>query len=290
MTDRPPRPPRLLTRLALAALTLLPIALAAPAHAGAADAAHTVRIDPDTVVQQDFRGIGVNVIPGSTMEGTTKLGYDDADWEMDVKRIMTIRPKVARLWFQIDWMETAKGVYSWDNPRMRAFYKYLDAFKAAGTEVELNFGWKVGKSAHDWFVIPGVDPYISAPADLDAYAASTSAALDQLIRKRGYSNIKYLTFYNEPNGSWDFEVPGDQKAYYAEMVRKADARLKADGLRDLVEIWAPEEVDQSWTQYMAANAADVIDGYSFHVYGASYDQLTAAIAARKAPRAPSRCT
>ncbi|GAA2898456.1 hypothetical protein GCM10010517_63550 [Streptosporangium fragile] len=269
---------------ALAAALLLPLGTAAPVSAGAAataPAAHTVTIDPGSVVQRGFRGVGVNIIPGNLMEGSTQYGYDEADWEMDRKRILTIKPKIARVWFQIDWMEPEKGRYTWDSDRMLAFYKYLDVLKEVGTEVELNFGWKVGEKVHDWFVIPGVDPYISAPADLDAYAASASAALEELIRNRGYDNVKYLTFYNEPNGSWDFEAPGDQKAYYAAMVARTGDRLKADGLRDLVEIWAPEEVDHTWTQYMAANASEHIDGYGFHVYGASYEHLSAEIASRR---------
>ncbi len=241
-------------------------------------ASHTVRIDPGTVIQEDFRGVGVNVIPSSLMPGTTQFGYTDTDWEIDKKRIVAMKPKVARVWFQVDWMEKTKGNYDWESAEMQAFYKYLDAFQAAGTEIELNFGWKNGSAIHDWFVLPGVDPYISAPADLDAFARSASAALSELIDGRGYDNIKYLTFYNEPNGNWDYETTGDQKAYYAEMVRKVSQQLSADGLRDRIEIWAPEETGApDWTAYMAEHASEHIDGYSFHVYGASYESVTAAM-------------
>jgi len=258
---------------------------AAIAEDGAASGASVettfVRIDPNEVVQSDFLGVGVNVIPTSLMEGTTRHGYTEAHWEMDRKRIMTVQPKVARVWFQIDWMESSKGVYTWDSPEMLAFYKYLDAFKEAGTEIEFNMGWKIGSKAHEWFNIPGVDPWTSAPADLDAYAASTSAVLNELINNRGYDNIKYLTFYNEPNGSWDFEAPGDQQAYYAEMVRKASERLAQDGLRERIEIWGPEETGApAWTRYMKDHVDEHMDGYSFHVYGESYEGLKAQFAAR----------
>jgi len=255
--------------------------------ADAAASAHTVRIDPNTVIQSDFLGIGVNVIPTALMEGTTRFGYTEAHWEMDRKRILTVRPKVARVWFQIDWMESAKGVYTWDSPEMKAFYKYLDAFKEAGTEIEFNMGWKIGSKAHEWFNIPGVDKWTSAPADLDAYAASTSAVLNELINNRGYDHIKYLTFYNEPNGSWDFEAPGDQQAYYADMVRKASERLAADGLRDRIEIWGPEETGApAWTRYMKDHIDEHVDGYSFHVYGEAYEGLKVALKQRSDYTAP----
>src|SRR5690606_16811699 len=110
---------------------------------------------------------------------------------------------------------------------------------------------------------------------------AASAVLDELINNRGYTNIKYLTFYNEPNGNWDFESTGDQKAYYASMVNKVSAQLTADGLRSLVEIWGPEESgDPSWTQYMADYHDANFDAYTFHVYGQSYDGLSTSISDR----------
>ena len=253
-----------------------------PSPVKASTTNHTVTINPNTVVQDDFLGVGVNIIPASFMEGTSQYGYNEAHWEMDKKRIKAIQPKVARVWFQIDWMEPTKGTYTWNSPKMLLFYKYLDVLQEAGTEIEFNFGWKNGTSVQSWFSIPGVDARISAPADLDAYANSTSAVLNELIINRGYTNIKYLTFYNEPNGNWDFESLGDQKAYFATMVQKASDKLTADGLRSLVEIWGPEESgDPSWTQYMYDNADSYFDAYTFHLYGQSYDGLSTSIASRK---------
>ncbi len=246
-----------------------------------AAAARTIEIDPDQTIQQNFLGVGVNLMPQSLMSQTQSFGYSDAHWEVDRKRILTSQPKVARVWFQIDWMEPQKGEYTWESDEMKAFYAYLDAFKEAGTEVELNFGWKVGSKAQSWFGIPGQEPTTSAPADLDAYGRSASALLGELLDERGYDNVKYLTFYNEPNGSWDFEAPGDQKAYYAQMVTKVSQQLQTDGLRDRIEIWGPEEVDApAWTAYMEQNAGEHFDAYSFHVYGAGYDTLGSAIQQR----------
>lgn len=285
---------RILRRQAAAAfaavLLVSALGMAAPSRADAsagaesapAPAVRTVTIDTHDVLQDDFLGVGVNVIPTALMPGQTQFGYNETYWAMDRKRIETIEPAVARVWFQIDWMEPEKGVYTWDSMEMKAFYRYLDAFKAAGTEIELNFGWKVGSKVHDWFTFPGVSQSESAPADLDAYAASASNLLQELILNRGYDNIKYLTFYNEPNGSWDFELPGDQQAYYADMVRTTSERLATDGIRDLVEIWGPEESGAPlWTKYMKDHIDEHVDGYSFHVYGESYDGLGAAFDLRR---------
>ncbi|MHA4816165.1 glycoside hydrolase [Streptomyces aculeolatus] len=243
--------------------------------------AHTVKVDTTQVLQDDFLGLGVNIIPTALMENNRSKGYDEALWEIDRRRILTLAPKVARVWFQIDWMEPKKGTYTWESAKMLALYAYLDPLLSSGTEVELNFGWKVGRTVHDWFGIEGVPPRLSAPADPDAYAASASALLDELVNRRGYSNVKYLSFYNEPAGDYDFEAPGDQRACYAQMAKAVHLRLIADGRRDLVEIWGPEEWGAPvWTRYMQEHAAEVFDVYSFHVYGGTYASLSGEIAKR----------
>jgi len=248
----------------------------------------TIKIHPDKVLYPDFLGVGVNIIPVNLMKNNRMKGYTEAHWEMDKKRIITMKPRVARVWFQIDWMEPVKGRYVWDSPEMLAFYSYMSVLQEAGTEVELNFGWKVGREVQSWFSIPGTEGRISAPHDLDAYAASCSALLHELIINRGYGNVKYLSFYNEPNGHWDFDAPGDQKAYYADMLKRVHERLKADGRRSWVKIWGPEEVDASgsWTHYMKDHADEAIDEYTFHIYGGSYEGFGEQIALRRDYVAP----
>jgi|GEM_PF-638593 len=250
----------------------------------------TISIDGGHTINDNFLGVGVNVMPLALMPKSASYGYDGPDWEIDKKRIRTIKPKVARLWFQVDWVEKEKGVYDFDSDEMKAVYPYLDALQAAGTEIELNFGWKNGEEIHDWFGLPSVDPWTSAPADVDDFAASASNTLKELIEQRGYDNIKYLTFYNEPNGSWDFETGGDkahQQQYYANIVTKVSQKLAADGLRDRIGIWAPEETGAAdWTTALHTLADAHIDGYSFHMYGASYESLGSEIAARKAAVSP----
>ncbi|WP_185602316.1 chitobiase/beta-hexosaminidase C-terminal domain-containing protein [Paenibacillus sp. 598K] len=255
------------------------------AQAAPSAAPYTISIDTDEVISEDFLGVGVNIIPGNLMPLSIGYGYEQPHWEIDRKRMRTIRPKVARVWFQVDWVEPEKGVYTWDSDKMKAFYPYLDALKEAGTEIEFNFGWKNGSAIHDWYGIPGVDPYTSAPADLEAYARTASATLTELIDNRGYDNIKYLTFYNEPNGSWDYETGGTaayEMQYYADMLIAVSEQLEEDNLRDRIEIWAPEETGApAWTALMHDYADEHIDGYSFHVYGSSYEQLGQVIAERR---------
>lgn len=236
----------------------------------------------EAAVCGDFAGIGTNVLPMALMEESRQSGYTQAHWEIECRRFLTIRPRMVRLWFQIDWMTDGKDRFVFDTPKMQAFYQYLDLFAAAGSDVQLNFGWKNGRACLPWFAIPGVSkPYNSAPADLEHFAAACSALLQELIDRRGYGNIRYLSFYNEPNGG-DFDTPGDAKAYYAQLLRAADARLRRDGLRNRVAILGPEEVySLEWFLYMAEHADAQLDGYSFHMYDHLCDELPEQILPRK---------
>ena len=227
----------------------------------------TVNIKTSKVVNSFYDGIGGNIVPYSLMTSNTALGYNDSYFAVEKYRMNKMKMNVVRLWVQVDWMEKKKGVYDFDTMEMNAVCKYISALKDIGTDVQLTFGWKVGESIQDWYSIPGLEsPSNSAPADLDAYAKSCSAILKYLWGC-GYDNVKYLTFANEPNGSWDWECYGDQCAYYASMVKKVDAQLKKDGIRNKISIWACEEADSvTWCKRLYEMCGSAFDSFSFHSY------------------------
>ena len=232
-----------------------------------------VTIDLENVVNSQFIGNGSNLMPHTAFDSR----YTDALYELDAKRIRMMQPRVVRVWVQVDWMVTAEnseanynaGVYDFNTPKMQALYKYLDVFQDAGTEIQLTYGWKVGSEIQSWYAFPGFGE-TSAPLDVDKYAQACSSLLRHLRDVKGYTNVKHVTFANEPNGSWDFECPGDQKAYYVKIVKAVDTRLKADGLRGEVKIWACESAESpDWLQYMTDHAGDCVDVYSYHDYNSS---------------------
>lgn len=237
-----------------------------------------VSVNTENIINEDFLGLGANVLPTLMMPESIAAGYNAAYFELDKARITAVNPKLVRVWFQIDWFEESKGVYNFESENMKAFCMYMDFLKSKAIEVEFNFGWKAGSKIWDWYGIDGVDKLTSAPADINAYAASCSAALDFLLNEKSYDNIKYLTFYNEPNGDWDFETASssetDQQKYYLDMARAVSERLKADNLRERIEIWGPEESGApEWLDYMYENGGDVFDVYTCHEYGVPYESI-----------------
>ncbi len=267
---------------------------------GGAYGAHTddirrVNVDTNNVINEDFIGVGTNVFPAVlSTEGKSKTGYNEVYWALEQARMNSLDLKMARSWFQIDWMikdtgskETDKqcylnGDYDLESDWMQAFYKYAEGLKNVGCDLLVNFGWKTNNRIAEWFASPNQkdsEMDIAAPGNLEAYAKATAAFVDYSKNVKGLSNVKYISFYNEPNGDWDFQVGtdvADESVYWAKMLTLIDAELKAQGLRDQIELWGPEvsgienQSSLDWWKRTIENdeynAGAVIDVWNFHNY------------------------
>ncbi len=254
-----------------------------------------LKVDFDTVINDDFMGVGANVLPTHLFEAGRMAGFNDALMQLEKRRIAISNPSVVRVWFQTDWfvMDEAdyyNRKYVFNSPKMMAVYKELDAFKENGVEVEISYAWKIGYSAADWFGFPeAFNKRDSAPRDLDQYAIGCVDLLKELIVNRGYNNIKYLSFCNEsnnglPNG-WDFVCPEGLHPmdHWLSMLKKVHARLKTEGMDKYIDIWAAEIVGEwdTWAEFFNKNAGDLYTYFTGHYYGVSYDRCLHHIAELK---------
>lgn len=232
---------------------------------------YKVNVDLNTVVNQQFDGIGGNVVPMNLISGYNQ-GYNDAYWDSEVSRINKVNVPLVRFWMQVDWLEQEKDVPNWNSPQMKAVYKYLDAFKAAGINVQITYNWKVGDSIQNWFSIPGLEkPGESAPRDLDHFARSCYRLIKGL-HDRGYTNVKYLTYANEPNIG-DFECYGDQLAYYILMSQKVSDYFKKMNYRDKIELWGCESSECSQWVLKCAQQVGTYDSISWHSYAVTSESI-----------------
>ena len=254
---------------------------------------YTVNINEDKVINNNFLGIGGNAMPNHLFESSRMNGFYEQHMELEKRRLAVMHPQVIRLWFQIDWFvmdeeDYYNRRYCFNSPKMRAFYKEMDAYKEADIEVELNFGWKVGYDIQSWFSFPDVfNRKNSAPKDINQYAIACADCLYELIVNRGYDNIKHLTFYNEANNSFtlgggDFCVPQgvDVKEYWNEMLVRTNEELSKAGIRDKINIWAAEtaggicrfEPIEAWIDYLNKKSPDKYEYASYHIYRTSYEE------------------
>lgn len=247
-----------------------------------------ISVFPDKILCDDFVGFGVNCLPMALMEESLARGYNDVYWELEKSRIKKARPAVVRFWFQLDWVVTTKedyenGIYDFNSSKMQSVYRYLDAFKESGSEIELNFGWKSSLRICNWLNFSGEKPQNAAPKDLTLFSACCSATLKELIFNRGYSHIKYLTFFNEPNYGvsdlGDFNVPDkNPMEYYMKLFTAVHDRLKDDGLLSHISMWGCEQSGHDdgqweWTQKAAELLNSRISTITQHRFQYSYDEL-----------------
>jgi hypothetical protein len=103
----------------------------------------------------------------------------------------------------------------------------------------------------------------------DEFMGRFAAVLDDLVRARGLTSIRWVTVQNEPNTP-GLAITTDQ---YNALYRALDAQLVARGLRSQIGLMGGDLVESSgardqrvWFQYMAQNMNDVLDAYSVHIY------------------------
>lgn len=254
---------------------------------------YTVSVNEEKVINNNFLGIGGNAMPNHLFESSRMAGFYEQHMELEKRRLAVLHPQVIRLWFQIDWFVMDEESYynreyCFNSPKMRAFYKEMEAYKAADIDVELNFGWKVGYDVQSWFSFPNVfNRKNSAPKDINQYAIACADCLYELIVKRGFDNIKHLTFYNEANNSFtlgggDFCVPPEinVKDYWIEMLTRTNEELKKAGIRDKINIWAAETAGgicrfdpiEEWVDYLNKQCPDQYEYASYHIYRTNYEE------------------
>ena len=218
---------------------------------------YNLSVDTSEVINNNFYSLGGNIIPCHLMPEQFECGYTREYFEVEKSQLKHLKLGVTRLWFQLDWItdneENYKNcVYTFDSVKFEAFCEYVEALKKAGTEVELNFGWKTDTTISEWFskkTAPEDKKTSAAPENLELFAKACAATLKELLDNRGLTNVKYLTFYNEPSPARDFGTHSswnDNKdfienvKYWYDMVCEVDKELKRQGLRDKIELWGPE--------------------------------------------------
>ena len=100
------------------------------------------------------------------------------------------------------------------------------------------------------------------------YMHQFADVLEDLVRNRGDTNVRWVTIQNEPNTT---AVTLEQ---YEAMNRALDAELVTRGMSDQIGIMGGDLVQsgqRTWFQYMAEHMNDIVDAYSEHVYWDYWD-------------------
>ena len=238
-----------------------------------------LELDPQRVIQDDFLGLGA-VYQGFTFMPEHEVrGFDEADRDREFARVESMGLKLARTWYRPDYScpRGLQGEFDFETPRMRAFEKWLEKMRDLGIDVALQAGW--GFPHDTYFGHAAMD----AERDPARFAEWVSASMRHLVETRGFTHIKYLVLFTEPNhSSWGPSSQTHDAApppgytmwqYYAKVVRAVHDRMVADGARKLVLFTAPNDTDnppdfknQCHLRTAVRDLNDVIDIYSGHTY------------------------
>ncbi len=250
-------------------------------------------VETDSVVYDNFVGHGSNVFPVQFMpEAKERYPFlTDVMFEVERDRWFAIKGHMYRCWFQVDWITTTdeanptrkdyennvdyqnykKGIYDFDSERMKDVYPYFDTWKAAGSEIAINFGWKASTDIQTWFCFPGLpDPQCSAPLELDPFGRAAATTIKELRNNRGYDNITMLCFYNEPGHDYDFVTYLHTQTYWVLMLQYTNKWLDKLGIQDDIQVWSCGENSMTATHYEFTAAVKELGADEFDIYDGHY--------------------
>ncbi len=217
------------------------IAVTAVAVPAVANSARTITVDTDTVLNEDYHGLGDNL-----WVGPYAYGMNDAYQAVNDQRNNTVKPAYMRMMFLPNWLVDAEltpeeqeynwthGIYKWDSEEFKHFVRSAQSIYNAGGKILLNMGGRITVEMVEWYAIDDVSltegGTRSAPRDIDAFARTTVAVINKL--KEYGVEVDYLSFHNEVNGG-NFEAFYDKRAYWCEVIRKTSIELDKAGLRSI---------------------------------------------------------
>jgi len=181
--------------------------------------------------------------------------------------ITHLNPKIVRIFLDTRWWDptgTRKYIWEWEKSgilgkiekelgrppeysiSIKALYRILNFYKKLNTPINLVM-WRPNDLEVEQ--LPGM---INSVTDLLKY----------LIKEKGFSNIRYLTLYNEP----DAEFRSSPKNY-VDMYKLMAERLKESQLEIQLIGGDTTQNGVQFLNYTISNGiGDIIDGFSFHQY------------------------
>ncbi|MCE5268755.1 MAG: hypothetical protein LLG00_12805 [Planctomycetaceae bacterium] len=286
-----------------ASCLLLAVVLLSPSLCVAANVAPvSVTVDTATIVNTMRGGIGASwhaietpilysetphPVFGNKSHGGSGWGaYPPAEDDVAWRQI----DRHAR-WLGFDWnrveieqrvYEPERGRFSFDNPEMRILYRILDWCEKNHADVFLQQMWANVR----WNTVPQwrddeAGRIHSAPQSTEDFAEGIATLVNHLVKRKGYTCIRWLCISNEPNGWWKIypnrSVP--MRPALAAVRKALDARglgiplsgpdvvagvppLRPD-MTDAVPVLQPERFD----------FIDLLGAYDFHTYDETLDWL-----------------
>ncbi len=210
-----------------------------------------IKICNREIINQDFYGFGAETLPWLWTEENKQSGVDRDDIMLNLRRIKYLNLPITRIF--VPWETWNPSVdyktFTWDSDEMSSLYNMLDVYQEMGTDV----------------ILVTVDWLQDSPwRKVESSARAVLELLEYLIKKKGYTCIRYWTLTNEPELTygWLRRLPFKN---YIQIHRIVKEGIKK---RDLsVKIIVSDEVESlSWFRNCVQSLSDIADVFSSHIY------------------------
>ncbi len=213
--------------------------------------------------------------PGKTEGGSAWGGHPPAEDQKAWREIYRHAD-----WLGLDWcrVEVEQRMYQprrdrfdWDNGEMRILHRILDWCQRRKADVFLQQMW----GNVEWNTFPewrddATRRVHSGPLSMEDFAGGLAALVEHLVRRKGYTCIRWLSIVNEPGHGWSWwqrppNEPMPLKPGLA-AVRKA---LDEKGLE--VPLSGPDWTDLPPLEPEKIDFDHLIGAYDIHSYWANFD-------------------
>ncbi len=218
-------------------------------------------------------GVGVELDPHFFSQNLTRPqdGAKAEDWNIVRERVKKMGIQLFRVMVLPHWWEPLNDnddpnvpdmdKFTFDSEEMLSLYKVLELAQENSIEVTLalwgcpvNMNLIAGSPTGKHFLCddrPNA-PWVCGTDKYEEFAENFSVLVKYLIQDKGFTCVKAITPFNEPDGHtpnygrtmWQGE-PNSHPDQYAPMVKALDARFKAMGIRDKVQFNLSDNTDGS---------------------------------------------
>lgn len=252
--------------------------------------ARTLEVEKSTGVE--FLGLGVELDPHFLSQNVTRGdGATELDWKRTVvKRCTNMGVQRYRVMLLPNWWEPYNddedsGNFNWDaftfdSKEMESLYAVLDLAENTGADVTLVL-WgchiaantiELGTLGRHFLADEGSN-WVTGTDKPDELAESYVALVKYLKETKGYTCVKELTLYNEPDGNTT------SIENYVRDCKALHEKLTAEGLRSSVKLNLSDNIDydRTWLSNSAKQLNNEADLFNSHTYIFGYETSNSTI-------------
>jgi len=240
----------------------------------------TITVQADEILHQMKGGIGASwhaieepcqgYNAGSAWGANPRLEDKEA-WESLYAYADWLGLNFCRIELEHRMYQPMKDQFTFDSYEMQVLYNILDWCEKNKVDVFLQQMW----NNVPWLLPEGVRANSTsmlrvAPGDMQAFADGLATMVEYLVKKKGYTCIKYICINNEPGHSWSWWQYPDMSPMSITPGLKA-VREALDERQIDIPISGPDWTDMPVFKAEDINFDDYIGAYDIHSYNANFD-------------------